>query len=85
LCWCRAISAHVFLERAFVAEGVVSGRGLLFEEAVEASGWAVTWYRWVGAATVPRVVVFLEVPTLAADPTVFVHHRVSGAGVYIVG
>ena len=53
------IAAHVFLERAFIAEGVVPCSGLLGEKAVEASWRAVAWYGGVGAAAVAGVVVGL--------------------------
>jgi hypothetical protein len=38
----RGEAPHVFLEWAFVAEGIVTGCGELAEPAVEAGWWAVT-------------------------------------------
>ena len=85
VCWDGSVSSHVLLERAVVAEGVVSGGRLLGEETVEASWWAVARDRGVGAAAVAGVMVGLQVPALSADPTPFVCGWVSGACVYVMG
>jgi hypothetical protein len=62
----------------------VPGCGFLGKEAVEALHQTVARDGGVRMATVPGVVLQLEVATLTAYSTPFVGSGVAGAGVYIV-
>jgi len=74
----------VFLERAVVAEGVMPGRGLFGEEAVETACGAVARDGGMRAAAVPRVVLRLEVAASPAYTAPFVGGGIAGAGVCVM-
>lgn len=56
----------------------------LYEEAIEASWWAVTGDGWVVFTTVWGIMIQLQVPAFPADPAAFVRRGVIWAGVDIV-
>jgi hypothetical protein len=87
VCWVSrrgAVPAHIFLEQALFAKGIVASSWFLGEEAVEASWWAITWDGRVVAAAMSRVVFTLEVSTLSTDAAMFVHCQISGVCVCVM-